>query len=120
MFLEGKSHDVLAEFKAKMELASLSLEFEKAARYRDQISQLRRVQESQYVHAATGDVDVFGVAVGSGQACVEGLFVRDGRLLGHRTWYPKNELAVERGELLLAFCRSTTSAGRSAKFPKRS
>ncbi len=118
MFLEGKSRDVLAEFKAKMELASMGLEFEKAARYRDQISQLRRVQESQYVHAATGDVDVFGVAVGSGQACVEGLFVRDGRLLGHRTWYPKNELAVERGELLTAFLSQYYFGGSEREIPK--
>ena len=101
--LEGKSADVLGEFKARMEAASADLAFERAARYRDQIGHLRRTQENQYVHGDGGDVDIFGVAVGSGHACVQGLFVRDGRLLGHRTWFPKNELAVDEGELLFAF-----------------
>ena len=55
------------------------------------------MQENQYVHGAGGDVDIFGVAVDAGQACVQGLFVRDGRLLGNRTWFPKNELAVADG-----------------------
>ena len=103
LFLEGKSADVLGEFKARMEAASADLAFERAARYRDQIGHLRRTQENQYVHGDGGDVDIFGVAVGSGHACVQGLFVRDGRLLGHRTWFPKNELAVDEGELLFAF-----------------
>ena len=81
LFLEGKSAAVLDEFKAKMEAAAADLEFERAARHRDQISHLRRIQEHQYVHGQAGDVDIFGVAVGSGHACVQGLFVRDGRLL---------------------------------------
>ena len=119
MFLEGKSQDVLAEFKAKMEAAAESLDFERAARYRDQIDHLRRVQENQYVHSAGGDVDIFGVAPDpafdagdagalaagrtAAQVCIQGLFVRDGRLLGHRTWFPKNELAMSGGDMLFAF-----------------
>ena len=103
LFLEGKSADVLGEFKARMDAASSALAFERAARYRDQIRQLRRIQENQYVHGEGGDVDIFAIALASGHACVQGLFVRDGRLLGHRTWFPKNELAAAEGELLFAF-----------------
>ena len=103
LFLEGKSADVLEEFKQRMEAAAEKLDFERAARHRDQISHLRRIQENQYVHGEGGDVDVFGAAVGAGHACVQGLFVRGGRLLGHRTWFPGNQLHVAEEELLVAF-----------------
>ena len=118
LFLEGKSAAVLDEFKAKMEAAAADLEFERAARHRDQISHLRRIQENQYVHGQAGDVDIFGVAVGSGHACVQGLFVRDGRLLGHRTWFPKNELAVAESELLFAFLSQYYLGGDDREVPK--
>ena len=142
MFLEGKSRDVLAEFKAKMEAAARALEFERAARYRDQIDHLRRVQENQYVHGAGGDVDIFGIAPaqmpasepGNGDArrgsealsggrapahvCIQGLFVRDGRLLGHRTWFPHNELAMSSGDMLFAFLSQYYLGSRDREIPK--
>ena len=68
LFLQGKSANVLKIFQDKMEQAAEALEFEKAARYRDQISHLRRIQERQYVHGAKGDVDVFALAEDSGAA----------------------------------------------------
>ena len=118
LFLEGRSADVLREFKMRMEAAADELKFERAARYRDQISHLRRIQENQYVHGDGGDVDVFGIATGSGHACVQGLFVRDGRLLGHRTWFPKNELATPDDELLFSFMSQYYLAGREREIPK--
>ncbi len=118
MFLEGRNDAILEEFKAAMEHAAASLEFERAAKYRDQITQLRKVQEQQYVHAASGDVDVFAVAIASGAACVQGMFIRGGRLLGHRTWYPRNELAVEGAELLDAFLAQYYFGGGEREIPK--
>ena len=117
-FLEGKNADVLAEFKVRMENASAALEFERAARYRDQIGHLRRIQENQYVHGEGGDADIFGVAASDGHACVQGLFVRGGRLLGHRTWFPKNELGVAEGELLFAFLSQYYLAGMERDVPR--
>ncbi len=118
LFLEGKSSDVLAAFKDKMETAAQELEFERAARYRDQIGHLRRVQENQYVHGEGGDADIFGIALEAGQACVQGLFVRDGRLLGNRTWFPKNELGVSEAELLFAFLSQYYLGGAERELPK--
>ena len=118
MFLEGKSQDILAEFKAKMQAAAEALEFERAARYRDQIGHLRRVQENQYVHGAGGDVDIFGIALAAAQVCIQGFFVRDGRLLGHRTWFPKNELAVSPGEMLFAFVSQYYLGGSDREIPR--
>ena len=118
MFLEGESQAVLSEFKDRMEAASARLDFERAAKYRDQIGHLRRVQENQYVHGASGDVDIFGIATNAGYACVQGLFVRDGRLLGHRTWFPKNGLGVEQSELLSAFLSQYYFGGMEREIPK--
>ena len=103
LFLQGKSANVLKVFQDKMEKAAEALEFEKAARYRDQISHLRRIQERQYVHGAKGDVDVFALAEDSGRCCVQALFVRNGQVLGQKSHYVNNELAIDRGALLHAF-----------------
>ena len=103
MFLRGKSEDLLNEFKQAMNDASAELEFERAAKLRDQIKDLVRVQQSQYVETSTGSADVFGIASDGRYVCVQGMFIRDGRLLGHRTWYPRNELSQEDSELLAAF-----------------
>ena len=103
LFLQGKSANVLKVFQDKMEKAADALEFEKAARYRDQISHLRRIQERQYVHGAKGDVDVFALAEDTGRCCVQALFVRNGQVLGQKSHYVSNELAIDRAALLHAF-----------------
>ena len=118
LFLEGSSQSVLDELKRKMDDAAARLEFERAAKYRDQVSHLRRVQENQYVHGATGDADIFAIAAEGGFACVQGLFVRDGRVLGQRTWFPKNELGVPEGELLSAFLSQYFFGGVEREIPK--
>lgn len=118
MFLEGRNQAILTEFKEAMDQAAAALDFERAARFRDQIAQLRRVQEQQYVHTDAGDVDAFAVAQRSGIACVQGLFLRGGRLLGQRTWFPRNELAVTEGELLDAFLGQYYFGGADRQLPR--
>ncbi len=118
MFLQGKSQAVLDTFKRRMEAASQALEFERAAVLRDQITHLRKVQESQYVHGDGGDVDVFAVAEQLGVVCVQGLFIRNGRLLGQRTFYPKNELDLLPESLLEAFLSQYYLGASQRDIPK--
>ncbi len=118
LFLQGKSIDVLDQFKAKMDAAAAQLDYEKAAKYRDQIQQLRKLQERQYVHGAVGDVDVFGYAEEAGQNCVQGIFVRAGRVLGQRTYYNKNDLSLTAGEFLQAFIAQYYFASLQREIPK--
>lgn len=118
MFLEGRSQTVLDIFKRKMELASFDLEFEKAARYRDQITHLRKVQENQNVHGATGDVDIFSLVADQGAYCVQAVFIRAGRMLGNRTFFPKNELEIDDGEVLSAFLSQYYFATGGRDIPK--
>lgn len=83
LFLEGRHHRLIPELKKKMERAAANLEFEKAARLRDQMQALSRVVERQKV-VSTGweDQDVIGLARLGGNACVQVFFVRDGKLSG--------------------------------------
>lgn len=90
LFLQGKDQHVIAELVEKMESASQELAFEKAAKYRDQIQALRRVQEQQFVsHDSNDDMDVIGVASENGMVCIHLLFVRQGKVLGNRSYFPK-------------------------------
>ena len=103
MFLKGKSDTILRELAQDMEAASAALEFEKAARLRDQIGALRRLQADQVAESGGGDVDVLGVAVESGLCCVHVLFIRQGRILGSRSYFPSEKLGLTESELLSAF-----------------
>jgi len=89
MFLEGKSSSLIDELVQKMDTASKDLEFEQAARYRDQIANLRRVQEKQYIEGDSGDLDVVAAAYVSGLGCVQVFTIRGGRNLGNRNYFPK-------------------------------
>ena len=118
MFLEGRGDRVLDTLKGRMAAAADQLDFEHAAKFRDQIAQLRRVQESQHVHAAEGDVDVFAMAEEGALACVQALYVRAGRMLGQRTWFPRNELQLERTDMLAAFVSQYYLAGGDRDLPR--
>ena len=103
MFLEGKSEEMVAELVRRMESASNALEFELAARYRDQIANLRRVQARQYVSGAKGNVDVVAARAREGVAVVELFVIRNGQSLGSRTLRPAHGGDAGEGELLRAF-----------------
>ena len=103
MFLEGKSEEMIGEMVRRMETASHALEFELAARYRDQIANLRRVQARQYVSGAKGNVDVIATRAREGVAVVELFVIRNGQNLGSRTLRPAHGGDVDENELLRAF-----------------
>jgi len=103
MFLEGKNNEILTDYADKMEAASAELAFEKAAIYRDQIHHLRRIQEQQYVVGSQGDIDVLAAVVNPGGSSVLVMFIRGGRLLGNKTFFPTSRLDNSPAEVLEAF-----------------
>ena len=103
LYLDGKADKLLKQLEVDMETASEQLQFEKAAEHRDQISALRTVQAQQIIEKGKGTIDVVAGAVSSGQACVHMLYVRQGRILGSRSYYPKAPLAEQVTELLEEF-----------------
>ena len=103
MFLEGKSEEMVEELVRRMESASHALEFELAARYRDQIANLRRVQARQYVSGTKGNVDIIATRAREGVAVVELFVIRNGQNLGSRTLRPAHAADVGEDDLLRAF-----------------
>jgi excinuclease ABC subunit C len=103
LFLEGKNQQVIDLLSQQMETASTDLDFEKAATIRDKIISLRRVQERQYVSSEHGDIDVLAAKVSDGMAVVEVCFIRGGRSLGNKSYFPKGSGGSSAEELLSAF-----------------
>lgn len=103
LFLEGKSSAVIDELVRRMEEAAAQLRFEEAARYRDQIVQLRQIQERQHVSGESGDLDVVACLTREGAACVEVLYFRDGRLLGNKAFFPRIPEKEDSRQVLGAF-----------------
>lgn len=103
LFLEGKSQQVLDNLAEQMDEASKKLNYEQAASYRDLISNIRQVQQRQYVINKTGDVDAIAVAFDGVQACVAKLILRDGQLLGSKWFFPKIQTDATSAEIISAF-----------------
>lgn len=103
LFLEGKNALVIDELAKRMEEAAAQLHFEEAARYRDQIATLRHVQEKQYVSGERGDLDVIAGIARHGIGCVEVFYVRAGRVLGNKTFYPQHAQDADGADILSAF-----------------
>ncbi|MEX2031235.1 MAG: excinuclease ABC subunit UvrC, partial [Dehalococcoidia bacterium] len=77
LFLEGRSSEVKDHLRAQMLKASDDLEFERAARVRDQLTAVERVTERQQMATTTPlDADVFALARQDDEACVQAFFVR--------------------------------------------
>jgi excinuclease ABC subunit C len=103
-FIEGRGADVLADLVSRMERSSANLEYERAARYRDQIADVRRVQEQQVIAAgAEADLDAVAVAAEKGTCCVAVLMIRGGRVLGSRCFFPRIAAGTPAAEVLSAF-----------------
>ncbi|PKG97587.1 excinuclease ABC subunit C [Paraglaciecola sp. MB-3u-78] len=111
LFLKGKNKQVIDSLVAKMEQASIDLRFEAAARYRDQIGALNKVQEQQWVSGNQQEMDVFGFAYRNGIASIQGLFIRDNKLLGSKSFYPKVPAQSSDAEVFHSFILQFYLAG---------
>ena len=103
LFLRGRSRELMNNLADNMEEASNSKQYEEAAKYRDQIKHLQQVQASQEIEGVRGDLDIIAVSVSSGKACVQMLFVRNGRVIGSRTFFPPLKLDADKGKVIEAF-----------------
>ena len=103
-FLSGRSRRLSARLTTEMERAAQALEFERAAELRDQLAAIQSVQQKQHVESDRGgDVDAVAIGVRHGLAVVEVLMVRNGRILGHRSFRPDTRGEEDSNEILEAF-----------------
>jgi excinuclease ABC subunit C len=102
-FLEGRTDEVVAELGERMEAAAQALEFERAAVLRDQIATLQRIQQRQYVTASGGDLDIVAVRMEAETVCVQVFFIRAGRNLGNKAFFPRVPDSADTGSTLAGF-----------------
>ncbi len=104
-FYQGRSESVIQKVQVKMEQASEELKFEDAARYRDQIKNLRHVIQKQAISGNDSDLDAVAIEYASGVACVLVLFIRQGQVVGNKSFFPKVPKHTELNEVLETFLR---------------
>jgi excinuclease ABC subunit C len=101
--LEGRNLEVVAELQRRMQAAAASLQFEHAARLRDQLRELQEIRAQQIANAQRPtDTDVVAIAGEPGQYAICVLPVRDGQNLGTASYFPGSALS-EPAETLAGF-----------------
>lgn len=119
LFLQGKDQQVIQALADKMQFASQALKFEDAAKYRDQIQFLNKLQEQQSVSGNILDeLDIIAAKIEHGLASIHVLFIRQGKVLGSRNYFPKlpEDNSVE--ELLYAFVQQFYLADHQQPWPQ--
>jgi excinuclease ABC subunit C len=103
-FLSGRSHLVKQELAGEMEKASVELEFETAALYRDRLAALSAIQSQQGINPRTvEEADLFAIHQEGGYSCVEVFFFRTGQNWGNRAYFPRAEKSFTPEEVLASF-----------------
>ncbi|MXP49547.1 excinuclease ABC subunit UvrC [Pantoea sp. Eser] len=115
LFLAGKDDQVLNLLVKRMEEASVGLRFEEAARLRDQIQAVRRITEKTFVSNQGDDLDVMGVAYEAGMVCLHVLFIRQGKVLGSRSYFPKVPAHTDLAEVVQTFVGQFYLQGSEAR-----
>lgn len=106
MFLQGRSKEVIDVLVERMEKASEKLEFETAARYRDQINTLQAIQQKQYVStggATQKNVDIIACEIKDNVGCITLFYIRGGHNLGNKVFFPAHTKESDEQEILTAF-----------------
>jgi excinuclease ABC subunit C len=104
-FMAGRTDSMVRRLEKEMRAASAGLEFELAARLRDDLAALRRAMEKQTVVLGDGtDADVVAFAEDPLEAAVQVFHVRGGRVRGQRGWVVEKVEDLSTGDLVHHFC----------------
>ena len=103
LFLEGKQEVIVRELRNRMAAAADTLEFEKAALIRDQITAVESVIERQKIASAEGEMDVIVFATARGQAYALVFLIRNGKLLGRENFMLTGTQGEEPSQIMTSF-----------------
>lgn len=117
LFLDGKSEKLHQNLSASMEKASDDLAFEKAAVYRDRIMSLRHVQAQQVIESGDSSLDAIACEAQAGVVCLHIIYVRHGRIIGSRSYFPKDRLSHGTTDVLSAFVSHNYLGGSAMDVP---
>jgi len=87
MVLDGKTQELKRDLKERMQLAAEEYRFEEAARLRDQLAAVNRLDESQKAVLEGGDMDILGYGADEFTICLQIFFVRAGKLVGRKEYF---------------------------------
>lgn len=82
LLLEGRSDAVVSHLRKRMEAAAEQLNFEQAAKLRDQLAAVKKVTEKQNIVTGAGDQDAIGLARSALGTCAQVFFIRSGKMVG--------------------------------------
>ncbi len=103
-FLAGGGGEVRQALMASMEDASRTLDFERAASFRDRIAAMSAVQAHQGINPKTiMEADVFAAHQDGGQTCIQVFFFRFGQNWGNRAYFPRADKSLSVAEILGPF-----------------
>lgn len=103
LFLKGQNEKLISDQVELMEQASTKLEFEKAAEYRDNIEQLRRVNEKQFVTGFNSNIDIIACVIKQDYCCIQVFMIRNGTSMGNRPFFIRIKLDSTTPEMLETF-----------------
>ncbi|HLQ61433.1 MAG TPA: excinuclease ABC subunit UvrC [Candidatus Acidoferrales bacterium] len=104
LFMEGRSEAVIGRLRERMDVAAEQLDFENAARYRDQLHAIQRLADRQKVLTrSSDDQDLIAYARDGADVQVVVAYVREGKLVGHDGHSVEGALSVPEPELLRGF-----------------
>ena len=105
-FLNGNNKKVLENLEAKMKEEAANLAFEEAARYRDLINNVKRIEEKQKMNlGGNDDRDVIAIAMEGDEAIISTFFVRNGKLLGRDHFHMAGIGDSQAGEIIMDFIK---------------
>jgi excinuclease ABC subunit C len=111
MFLEGKRDKVIREIKARMNQASKDMEYEKAAKLRDQIQEMEEVIEGERIAATIrGEQDVIAFVQDGDKAYAQVLFVRNNRFTGREGFLLQGTRDEKPGQIIGSFVKQYYSS----------
>ena len=103
-FLSGRDQPVLKSLRARMDEACQSLNYERAAVYRDRIRAVEALMQRQKaISTHASDQDVIALVPEAGDAVIQMLFIRSGRLIGSEHFVLEGGGTESAGEALLQF-----------------
>jgi excinuclease ABC subunit C len=104
LFLEGKQEKVVRQLENRMNQAAENMDFEKAARLRDQIQAVEEVVEGQRIAARVrGEQDVIAFASDRDQAYVQVFFIRNSQLIGRESFVLQGTRYEEPSRIMSSF-----------------
>ncbi len=105
-FLNGEYQPIMKELEEKMTAASMEMEFEKAAEYRDLLNSVKQIAQKQKITDANDeDRDVVGLAKDGEDAVIQVFFIRGGKLIGREHFYMKIAAEEEKEQILTVFIK---------------